>query len=74
MATHTEHGHGGHHGPHVSDRTPAFVGLVGGGAIIGAILYGVVVWTNTQFEGHTREKAPVAAAGAAAGAAPAGGA
>jgi plastocyanin len=76
MATHTTHDQGGHghggHGPHVSDRNPAFVGLIGGGALVGAILYGVVVWTNGKFEGHVREKAP-AAASAAPAAAPAGG-
>jgi plastocyanin len=71
MATHTGHnaqshgghGHGGHgHGAHVSDRTPAFVGLIAGGLFVGGVLYAVVAWTNTQFEGHTREKAPVAGA------------
>lgn len=76
MATHTTHDHGAHggHGAHVSDRAPAFVGLLGGGAVIGGILYLVVVWTNGQFEGHAREKAPAAVAGTAgaatAGAAP----
>jgi peptidyl-prolyl cis-trans isomerase B (cyclophilin B) len=39
MATHTTHDAGGHghggHAPHVSDRTPAFVGLLGGGALVG---------------------------------------
>jgi len=81
VATHTTHDHGGQghaghghggHGAHGSDRTPAFVGLLGGGAVIGAILYGVVLWTNAQFEGHAREKAPAVATTAAAGAPTAG--
>jgi plastocyanin len=74
MATHTTghdaaHGHGGH-GHHPSDRVPAFVGLIGGGAFVGAVLYGVVLWTNAQFAGHEREKGPVATAEAPGATAP----
>ena len=63
MATHTGHDHGGHaghehdaHGHHVShlpaDRGPAYVGLLGGGAVTGAILYAVVALTNRHFEAN----------------------
>lgn len=38
------------------DLGPAFVGLIGGMIFLGAILYGVVVWTNGKFEGHGAEK------------------
>jgi hypothetical protein len=38
------------------DMGAAFTGLIGGAIFIGAILYGIVVWTNKQFEGHAAEK------------------
>jgi hypothetical protein len=68
MATQHDHGHahGGHgHGAHAAhgapghhhsvseDRAPAFIGLVAGAAFIGAVLFGVVQWTNAQFAGHS---------------------
>ena len=31
------------------DLGAAFVGLIGGTVLIGAILYGIVVWTNSHF-------------------------
>jgi hypothetical protein len=31
---------------------PALIGLVAGSAVIGAVLFGVVQWTNAQFAGH----------------------
>jgi hypothetical protein len=34
------------------DKKAAFVGLVGGVALIGALVYGMVLWTNAQFAGH----------------------
>jgi len=52
------HGHGhGHHGPDdvAGDKKAAFVGLVGGMALIGALMYGMVMWTNAQFAGHAAE-------------------
>ncbi len=41
------------------DKGPAFVGLIAGIVLLGALMYGMVQWTNTRFEGH-------AAGGAAA--------
>ncbi|HYW31429.1 MAG TPA: hypothetical protein VE869_07990 [Gemmatimonas sp.] len=41
-----------------SDTGAAFVGLIGGGIFIGAILYGIVLWTNKQFESHEAEAKP----------------
>ena len=38
-----------------SDMGAAFLGLIGGVIFIGTVLYAVVIWTNTQFEGHTAE-------------------
>lgn len=42
-------GHDHHHG---SDKGAAFAGLIGGMIFIGAILYGIVLWTNSIFAGH----------------------
>ena len=61
MATQHDAQHGGHdahgatHGTHHSvrgDRTPAFIGLIGGAIFIFAVLFGVVLWTNGRFAGH----------------------
>jgi hypothetical protein len=53
---HDAHAHAGHHGDHAAevagDKKAAFVGLVGGVALIGALVYGMVLWTNTRFAGH----------------------
>ena len=39
------------------DIGPAFTGLIGGAIVIGAILYGIVLWTNARFaEHHKAEK------------------
>jgi hypothetical protein len=38
------------------DMGAAFTGLIGGAIFIAAIMYGIVVWTNKQFEGHAAEK------------------
>jgi ABC-type Zn2+ transport system substrate-binding protein/surface adhesin len=65
------HAHGdAHHGHHAhdaaGDKKAAFVGLVGGLALIGALVYGMVLWTNAQFAGHAAGGQPAAAAGAPA--------
>jgi hypothetical protein len=66
MATHGHdqhaHGHGHAHG---SDKGAAFVGLFGGLIFLGAVVYGLVVWTNGRFEGH-RAGGAAPAAGAEA--------
>lgn len=52
---HDSHAHDGHdHAPHsVShDRRPAYIGLVAGAMLIGAILFGMVKWTNSRFASH----------------------
>ena len=36
------------------DMGAAFTGLIGGAILLGAILYGVVQWTNARFEGHEK--------------------
>ncbi len=50
-AGHAHAGHGAHHDPAV-DKRAAFVGLIAGMAVIGALMYGMVQWTNAQFAGH----------------------
>jgi len=59
MATHQQtgvtHGDGHAHGHHHSvsaDRVPAFIGLIGGTIVIGAVLFGVVQWTNSLHTEH----------------------
>jgi hypothetical protein len=37
------------------DIGPAFTGLIGGAIVIGAILYGIVLWTNARFAEHHKE-------------------
>jgi hypothetical protein len=46
----------GGHAQQGSDKGAAFAGLIGGAVLIGAILYGIVIWTNAQFAGHEAEK------------------
>ena len=42
-----------HHHEDVSrDKGPAFVGLVAGIVLLGALVYAMVLWTNSRFEGH----------------------
>ncbi len=55
---HDAHAH--HHDVSV-DRGSAFVGLIAGSLILGAIVFGMVKWTNSRFEGHARPGAPAAA-------------
>ena len=43
------------HAAQSSDMGAAFMGLIGGSIFIGAILYGIVVWTNAKFAGHAAE-------------------
>ena len=40
-----------HHAPG-SDKVPAFLGLIGGAIVLGALMYGIVLWANAQFAGH----------------------
>ncbi|MEY4957232.1 MAG: hypothetical protein RL409_1489 [Gemmatimonadota bacterium] len=50
----------GGHAEQGSDKGAAFMGLIGGAIFIGAILYGIVIWTNGKFAGHEEKKAAVA--------------
>ncbi|QJR36256.1 hypothetical protein [Gemmatimonas groenlandica] len=50
----------GGHAQQGSDKGAAFIGLIGGAVLIGAILYGIVIWTNGQFAGHEEKKAAAA--------------
>ena len=52
MSTHSKGG---------SDTGAAFAGLIGGGLFIGLILWGIVILTNRQFEGHAAAGAKPAA-------------
>ncbi len=51
-----------HAAHHPEDKGAAFTGLIGGAIFVGAICYGIVLWTNAKFEGHKAEKAPAAVA------------
>lgn len=42
-----------------SDMGAAFTGLIGGLVFLGAIIYGIVLWTNARFESHHKAKAAV---------------
>lgn len=44
-----------------SDKAAGFTGLILGAMLIGAIMYGIVLWTNKQFAGHEAEKKGAAA-------------
>jgi hypothetical protein len=55
--------------PQPGDKSAGFSGLILGGIALFVIMFGIVRWTNTQFEGHGAAAAP----GAAAPAAPAAG-
>jgi hypothetical protein len=56
---------GEHHTPGAShggsDMGAAFTGLIGGAIVIGLVLYGIVLWTNSIFAGHKAEAKPAAA-------------
>jgi hypothetical protein len=62
MSTHHEpHGHHAHHD--VShDKGAAFVGLFGGLIVLGALMYAMVLFTNSRFAGHSAGGATPAAA------------
>ena len=51
-----------HHHDVSQDKGPAFVGLIGGVIVLGAFMYGMVVWTNAKFAGHSAGAAKPAAA------------
>ncbi len=44
------------HAQQGSDKAAGFMGLIGGAIFIGAIIYGIVLWTNAQFAGHETAK------------------
>ena len=53
-----------HHHDAGSDKGPAFLGLLIGVVLLTAMMYGMVQWTNTRFEGHAAGAATAPAAGA----------
>ena len=58
---------GAHHDHHdvSQDKGPAFLGLFGGLIVIGAVIYGMVLYANAQFAGHAAGKAGTPAAATA---------
>ena len=38
--------------PLPGDKPAGFIGMIAGALVIGAILYGMVQWTDSRFEGH----------------------
>ena len=50
---HAAHGHAAHDPAEIAgDKRAAYVGLVAGVAILGSLVYGMVMWTNARFAGH----------------------
>lgn len=49
-----------------ADARAAFMGLIFGALALLAILFGIVQWTNSKFEGHAAAPATAPAAGAPA--------
>lgn len=49
-----------HAAHHPEDKKAAYTGLITGAIFIGAVMYGLVLWTNAKFEGHKAEAAPAA--------------
>lgn len=65
MAGHADDGdgHGGHaHVDTSGDKGAAFMGLIGGVVAIGALLYGMVTWTNSRYAHEGGEKPAASAA------------
>ena len=58
MAHDHAHGHAPH--DHNADARAAFMGLIFGAIALLILVYGIVKWTSSRFEGH----APAPAAGA----------
>ncbi|MGZ8378412.1 MAG: hypothetical protein ACXWZS_04025 [Gemmatirosa sp.] len=50
-----------HHHDVSRDKGPAFLGLLVGVLFLGAVVYGMVQWTNSRFEGHSAGAAAPAA-------------
>lgn len=67
MAGHANdgHGHGHAHGhAHVDtsgDKKAAFIGFGLGMVALGAMMYGMVAWTNSRYTGHEGGEKPAAA-------------
>ena len=51
-----------HHHDVSRDKGPAFMGLVIGIVVLTSLVYGMVQWTNSRFEGHAAGAAPAGAA------------
>ena len=46
------------HNDHKADARAAFMGLIFGAIALLLIMYGIVQWTNTRFEGHQSAATP----------------
>jgi hypothetical protein len=51
--------HTNHTPSHGSDMKAAFIGLIGGAIALGALMYAVVVWTNSRYASHAPEPSAV---------------
>ncbi|HEU4721105.1 MAG TPA: hypothetical protein VFS59_07050 [Gemmatimonadaceae bacterium] len=52
--------------PQPGDKSAGFAGLILGAIALFVIMFGIVRWTNTRFEGHGAAAAPAAAGAPAA--------
>jgi hypothetical protein len=48
--------------PKPGDKGAAFIGLIASALVIGVVLFGMVKWTDSRFEGHAAGAAPAAGA------------
>lgn len=58
---HDGHGHGHAHVDTSGDKAAAFVGFGLGMVALGAMMYGMVMWTNSPYAGHEGGEKPAAA-------------
>ena len=46
--------------PHPGDMRAAFIGLIAGAVVLFVLMFGIVKWTNSKFEGRQHGATPAA--------------
>ena len=62
MATIDHHDAHAHPSGHAPDKAAGFMGLLVGVVLLLSVMYGIVQWTNSRFEGHVAGAAETPAA------------